>query len=230
MLNGVNPDGIPLHLLSDIYIGDSISIIQATPTVNMEVGTVQSNSNYALNVSGNILFTGEFLGTYGIITSKYIDGSRGTQALMTDTLADGFPGYTFDDNPNDYIAVTLPAFSNWDLMMFSQMSVTIRDNSDDYMWIILKNTDTNTTYTSTPTIIHSASSISWRHSFYNTFTQETVPPGNYHIYLRMLSRYSFASNSTAARTIDTTGDGYGNFTVSYFRLSGTLGLIALPSE
>lgn len=227
--NSQNPVDTPLNLISDIYIGDTISIREGTPVINMEVGEVIEDSDYALNVSGNILFTGEFKGTYGIITSNYIDGTRGTEALMSNTSTNG---YTFDDNPDDYISITLPDFSNWDVMMFSQMSVTIRHNQDDLMWIILKNVDTNTSYISEPTIIHSSQSISWRHSFYNTFTQENVPPGNYHIYLRMLSRYS-NGGGPAARTIDIDGNGSSggsDFTLSYYRLSGTLGLIALPSD
>jgi len=229
--NGNSPDtSATLNFLSDIHIGDTISIeTDGQNDVNVEIGSVVEDTSLALNVDGNILFTGTYTGSYGHVKYQNIDGQDGTSDVLRD-------GYIYDDSPDDYIILELEGDTNWNVMGFAQMSANVRDSDSglaNYMWIIIEDQSDGTQYISQPTTIFADNNVSHRNTFYNAFTQGGLPSGTYHVYLKMQANYTNYANESAILDSDNDGDyddSSVDFGFTYSRLTGCIGTIATPGN
>jgi hypothetical protein len=221
---GVADTSGTLSFLSDIYIGEGFSVkTDGVAPVNVEIGDVLSDTDYALNINGNILFTGGYKGTYGVVKYQYLDGNSGTTAVVPN-------GYVYDDNPDDYITIDLEGESNWNVMVFAQISANVLGvNEENLLWIIIEDqSDTSIQYISEPTIIMADNTVSHRHTFYNTYSKGGIPSGTYNVYIKLKASYTIHADEDDI--LDSDGDGDTDFTFLYSRLTGSLGVIATPGN
>jgi len=208
-----------LNILADIHVGDDISILTTgIADVNVEIGDVVSDSDVMLNVSGNILVTDAFEGTFAQVGYASRGGYSG--------MLDGSGVTTYLDSSGEYVELNLDENSTWTIIAFVHVSAQLTDNSVSSAIVVFEDEDGNLTEgTSYPCTMDNDDYQTRPMNAMSLITG--VEGGTWKIYAKATAKAMGTDAITGKYDLD--GDSsYGNVSYSIKRYGVGVAAIAIP--
>lgn len=218
------PSSINLNIQSDVYIGDSISILtNGEVSPNVDVGDVDTDTNIALNVAGNLLFTGSYDGDLIKVFHKAVTLNI-TDKYSDSYFNNGHPA----DKADDVLQFHLDPSLEWTLLFFTNASAKLQDDNDQNylsMWVERANPTGVTGGYITPLYVDNDKIKAG--NFYNMY-YIVYGGGDYSVYLNLRVK-RFEPDVKAGKLVDFSNDGvYSGSTMDVEEYGGYIGVIAIP--
>lgn len=209
---------------SDVYVSDAFSVLTSgSVSPNVQIGNVDEDSSVMLNVQDDILFTGSFTGTGILMDYTYINPNNYS--------GNHFSGGGFALNPNDYIVMTLPDTSEWDVSIFLLATTHFKDRVFHNQLFIYysdgADPSINQHSLGEVQIYVDDDKINSGHIL--NFHKVHLTGGTYSFYMQLVND-NFTNAGGDPRWIDYNNDGVFDALVTMPREGGALCVIATPSN